>query len=430
MVASAGAAGRQAPVNDAGARPSHQVPDGFEEGHDPPSWSGPERPPSACLAPRVDPDPALDPTELDRMVFERGFPITEPGVTTFAYRGEADALHLVHYGIGLPEDLSFERLPGSDWWLLALALPEGTRLEYRLHIVEGDHDYDTEDPLNPIEARNPFGRNSVCRSHGYSVPPWARCDPEAGEGRQRSLTIPSAHLDRAVPVTLYLPARFSMRRAERYPLVVIHDGIDYLRYADAALVLDNLIHRGLAPELVVAFCQPGERLVEYADDERHARFVVEELIPYLERRLPVGGGRDDRCLGGASFGAVATLSTAARFPDTFARLVLHSGSFDSAGTDCAPRTQWMWEPVREFVSGFVAEPTSVADRIFMSCGVFESLICENRALRPILAGTDGDVVMVEAMDGHSWGCWRDNLGAGLAWVFADAAPGPGGRPHD
>ncbi len=211
-----------------------------------------------------------------------------------------------------------------------------------------------------------------------------------------------------------------MQRPDRYPLVVIHDGTDYLHYADATVVLDNLIHAGSAPEMVVAFCPPHERLTEYADDPRHARFVVDELVPHLEAHLPVGGGREQRCLGGASFGAVATLSTAVRFPDAFGRLILQSGSFDGAGTECMQRPQPMWAPVRDFVTGYVADPRKVADQIFMSCGIFESLICENRALQPVLSETNGEVVLVEARDGHSWGCWRDTLGAGLMWVFGDA----------
>ena len=377
------------------------------------------------LAERVDPDAALTATALDRMVFERGFPITAEGVTTFAYRGDVDAVHLIHFGIGLPDDLAFDRLPDSNWWLLALTLPTATRLEYRLHITDGEHRYDTEDPLNSFEARNPFGQNSVCRSFGYSVPPWALHDPEAEIGLQRSLTIPSGHLGRAIPVHLYLPADFSMEPEHRYPLLVMHDGTDYLHYADAATVLDNVIHRGLTPEFVVAFCDPHDRLLEYADHEHHALFVVEELVPYLESHLPLIGDREHRCLGGASFGAVATLSTAVRFPDTFGKLLLQSGSFDGAAPDGAKRTDELWRPVKEFVARYLDDPTRVADRIFMSCGLFEALIDDNRAVRPVLAGTDAQVLLAEMHDGHTWGCWRDTLGIGLPWLFADAF-----RPRD
>jgi enterochelin esterase family protein len=373
----------------------------------------------AVLAPRLDLDPALTPLVLDRLVFDRGFPLLAEGLTTFAYRGDVESVRLVHFGIGLPEDLHFERLGDSTWWMLALGLPEGTRLEYQLEICENGNHRVIEDPLNPYEARNPFGQNSVCRSHGYEVPPWALHDASAEPGSHRSLTIPSAALGRPVPVTVYLPASFTTEPEHRYPLMVLHDGTDYLHYAAASTVLDNLVHRGLVPELVVAFCDPHDRLVEYADDERHARFVAEELVPYLEAHVPLLDGRDARCLGGASFGAVAALSTAVRYPQTFGRLMLQSGSFAGVGVGCLERTDEIWAPVHDFVRRYLADPIAVADRVFMSCGVFEPLICENRALRLVLKETGMQVVTGEANDGHTWGCWRDMLGVALPWLFAD-----------
>ena len=112
------------------------------------------------LAARLAPDPALTPEALDQFVFDRGFPLTAAGVTTFAYRGAADSVRLVHFGIGLPEDLGFERLGGSNWWMLALSLPDGTRLEVvadrelrrtlreRWHELEG-----FVDPLSRLKPR-------------------------------------------------------------------------------------------------------------------------------------------------------------------------------------------------------------------------------------------------------------------------------------
>ncbi len=372
------------------------------------------------LVDRLPLDPALTPEVLDRLVFGRGFPLTSEERTTFAFRGDVDSVRLVHFGIGLPDDLAFERLGDSTWWLLALGFPEGTRLEYQLELVEHGEQRVIEDPLNPFEARNPFGQNSVCRSHGYVVPPWALHDPAAEAGSRRSLTIPSTALGHASFVTVYLPASFSMEPHHRYPLLVLHDGTDYLHYAAAATVLDNLIHRGLVPEFVVAFCDPQDRLTEYADDERHARFIAEELVPYLEAHLPLIGGRDARGLGGASFGAVATLSTAARYPDVFGRLLLQSGSFAGASDDCTEPPGDLWSPIYDFVTGFRNAPAMIADKVFMSCGLLEPMISENRAMQPMLKDTGMQVLLAEALDGHTWGCWRDLLGIGLPWLFADS----------
>jgi enterochelin esterase family protein len=56
----------------------------------------------------------------------------------------------------------------------------------------------------------------------------------------------------------------------------------------------------------------------------------------------------------------------------------------------------------------------------MSCGIFESLIYENRSLVPLLRGTGMKLRFVEARDGHNWENWRDRLREGLAFLF----PGP------
>lgn len=380
---------------------------------------------NAVLAPRLELDPELTALVLDRLVFDQGFPVTTSERTTFAYRGEAESVRLVHFGIGLPEDLSFERLGDTMWWVLPLDLPHGTRLEYQIEVNETHGSHTIRDPLNPHEYRNPFGANSVCRSYGYVVPPWALHDPEAEVGLRRSLTIPSEALGELIPVTLYLPSTFTQEPEHKFPLVIMHDGTDYLHYAEVSIVLDNLIHRGLVPELVVAFCDPGDRLVEYANHEPHARFIAEELVPYLEAHLPLIGTPDGRCLGGASFGAVATLSTAYRYPDTFGRLLLQSGSFAGASTERSEPDDPLWEPVTSFVAEFLANPKAVADKVFMSCGRLEPMIAENRVIGPVLKETGMQVVTGETLDGHTWGCWRDVLGVAFHWIFADLF-----RPRD
>jgi enterochelin esterase family protein len=72
------------------------------------------------------------------------------------------------------------------------------------------------------------------------------------------------------------------------------------------------------------------------------------------------------------------------------------------------------------MTAFRANPGALASRIFVSCGVYEGLIDENRALVSFLREHGSDVLFVEARDGHHWQNWRDQLRVGLTWVF----PGP------
>ena len=64
----------------------------------------------------------------------------------------------------------------------------------------------------------------------------------------------------------------------------MHDGEDYLRFAALKTVLDNLIHRLEVPPMIVALTHRADRLREYADVQRTRSFLVEELLPALEKR--------------------------------------------------------------------------------------------------------------------------------------------------
>lgn len=359
-----------------------------------------------------------EPTAIDRFLARHDVPIVEGARCTFLYRGEADQVSLVHRAVGLPEHIPLRRLYLTDLWYVVVELPEGSRFEYQLEVARGDQRERINDPLNPRLAHSPVGSSSVCYARGYEVPEWTRPDPESRPGSLVDLKVPSRALRRDCAVTLYLPAR--VLRTARYPLLVVHDGSDYLQYASAKTVLDNLIHRLDVAETIVAFVSPGDRLTEYANSAAHARYLTAELIPRLEAEFPLAAAPSGRCLMGASFGAVAALSTAFRYPQVYGSLLLQSGSFvfTDIGNDHGGGPAF--EPVVKFVNRYRAAPRRVADRVFVSCGVYEPLIIRNRSMVPTFEAAGMDVRYVEARDGHSWENWRDRLREGLSWIF----PGP------
>jgi enterochelin esterase family protein len=340
------------------------------------------------------------------------FPVLDGETCTFAFQGPAVHVRFVHFGVGLPDDLSFELLDEErGWWVLTLQLPHGTRLEYKLEVADSFGTRLVEDPLNWRAATHPFGANSVCEATGYTTPDFAIERDDVPRGSFHDVTFDSAALGRPTATTVYQSA--GAADGGRCPLVIVHDGPDYLRYAAASTVLDNLVHGAVLPPLVAAFVDAGDRLVEYADDPRHHEYLAGELLPRLEADLPAGGDPARRCLVGASFGAVASLSAAARHPELYGRLLLQSGSFAGAGTGCWPRPEGLWRPVKQFVHGFLDAPRWVAERVYVTCGVFESLICENRGLVPVLRDTGMDVEFVEQLGGHTWEAWRDGWGLAL-----------------
>jgi enterochelin esterase family protein len=190
-------------------------------------------------------------------------------------------------------------------------------------------------------------------------------------------------------------------------------------------VLDNLIHRYEIPPMLVALSQSPDRFADYTASADPARFVAEELMPALTAQLPAVDDPAERCLMGASLGAVASFWTAFKYPGTFGRLLLQSGSFRFNDTGYEEHHPALGSVV-EFVNAYRAAPIHVADRVFVSCGRYESLIADNRALQPHLAKSGMRVNYVESRDGHNWENWRDRLRVGLSWLF----PGPLGLVYE
>ncbi|MCG8460540.1 MAG: hypothetical protein MI919_30025, partial [Holophagales bacterium] len=355
-----------------------------------------------------------DVARIDGFLSEHSFPLVEGTSVTFVYRGEAEAVLLQHFIYGLETSQPFHRVDGTDFWYFVQELPLGSVLQYKLNVIQKDGGQWILDPRNALKALDPFGANSIVRTAGTERPDWTCENAETRPGDLVDVSPWSEAFQEERRVLLYLPARF--RRSRRYPLLVVHDGNDYLRYSGLKTVLDNLIHRQEVAPMLVALTNAGERLTEYPDNPAHSRFLTHELVPKLEQDWPLRPEPAYRGLMGASFGAVASLACAWRNPGFYGRLLLQSGSF--AFTDIGPNRRGpTFEPVVSFVNEFRQKPGRASEKVYMSCGIYESLIYENRSLVPLLQETGMQVRYVEARDGHNWENWRDRLREGLSWLF-------------
>ena len=237
------------------------------------------------------------------------------------------------------------------------------------------------------------------------------------KGRIEQIRVRSKSFGDQRNIDVYVPARFRTNR--RYPLLIAHDGADYLRYAALQTVLDNLIDRLEIPQMIVAMTQSPDRLKEYAANDRHAAFIADELLPALSRRYPLDDAAHSRGIMGASFGGVAALHAAWSRPGLFGSLLLQSGSFAFSDFGSHQRGP-VFDPVARFMNRFREDPRRASDKVYMSCGIYESLIYENRSLVPRLQSQGSTVRFEEVRDAHNWENWRDRMRNGLAWLF----PGP------
>lgn len=360
---------------------------------------------------------APDPAAIDAFVQEAIFPLVDGTDVTFVYRGKADEVYLRCWISGLDTAQPFQLLSDTDLWAVTIELPKGSRIEYKFEVIEGGKRHLILDPLNDVLARDPFGANSVCQGAGYKRPWWTLKRPDARVGSLDKLHINSEIFKEARDLYIYKPARYRGNR--RYPLLIVHDGIDYLKFADLKIVLDNLITSLEIPPLIAVMIQSPDRLLEYGAHDPHADFLANELLPYMNENYPLNDDPDHRAVMGASFGGVAALHAAWRYPGLYGRLLLQSGSYAFSDLGRHNRSP-VFDPVVRFMNEFRETPGVPSKRVYMSCGIYESLIYENRSLLPKLQAQGIDVRFEEARDAHNWENWRDRLRNGLSWVF----PGP------
>ena len=242
----------------------------------------------------------------------------------FVYRGEARRVELRGSMTGsAPGDPGhpMRRLQGTDLFYRSYRVPSETRWDYRF-VVDGRPQLD---PGNPSIApgRHGQGRVSVLRmpesrEPGHLAEPVGRL-----RGRVEQTVVESAALASRRRMAVYLPAGYASV-GDRYPLLVVADGLVALRAGRYANTLDNLVHDTLTP-IVAVFVEGRDRTeLHGAAAPRYARLLAEELLPLVESRYHAGGTPGMRALHGADFAAVAALYTALHFPGTYGRLALQS----------------------------------------------------------------------------------------------------------
>src|SRR5688500_3689129 len=147
---------------------------------------------------------------------------------------------------------------------------------------------------------------------------------------------------------IYVPAQYDGKSPAC--LMVFQDGGGYVSTNDNSQfrtpdVLDNLIHEGAMPVTVGLFINPGHRprpddnpqtrrannrSVEYDSlGDAYARFVIEEMIPEVERlaNVKITTNPDGRAICGSSSGGICAFTVAWERPDAFRKVVSHIGSF-------------------------------------------------------------------------------------------------------
>jgi predicted alpha/beta superfamily hydrolase len=253
---------------------------------------------------------------------------------------------------------------------------------------------------------------------------------------QRHRAFRSKILGNRRDVLVYLPRGYRRFSRTDYPVLYLHDGQNVFDVATSFASVEwgvdetaeRLIRAKLIePLIIVAVANTGEeRVHEYAPTpgvieakgrrkkrsrglaRLYARFLIEELKPFIDKRYRTKTHAEFTGLGGSSLGALATLAIGLWFPNVFTRLIAMS-----------PSVWWDNQAIVEMVRRL---PNKLPLRIWLDTGTREEGWQRARALRDALIakgwpiGRDFQYIEVEDAD-HSEGAWSQRVEPALRFLF-------------
>jgi enterochelin esterase-like enzyme len=262
------------------------------------------------------------------------------------------------------------------------------------------------DPEREERAENPwYPEVTAVRGPAHAHHPLADPPVAAQPGETSRHRVPSKAWGGHRRVVVYTPAGVS----GPLPLVLFHDGVAALRVARTPDVYEALRAQGLVDDAVLAFTEPDEREREYAFEARHTRFVLDELLPFLRERHPVG---EEVAVAGVSLGGLAAALVALEGDGAVRSVFTQSGAFLGSPED--PRFHGV---THAWLPGELERRDLRALRWASDVGTIEWLTDVNREVHRVLEAGALAHAYAERSAGHNWRSWRDGLPAGLRFVL-------------
>lgn len=229
-----------------------------------------------------------------------------------------------------------KRVAGSNYWYRLETLRLGTTHTYTY-----------------AAAGKPIGTYDVAGYNPDSYPM-----PGVPRGTLSKMMTASSRIYPGMTANYWVYVNPGADLARGAPLMVWQDGETIVGDQDLLrlrlqIVSDNLVHKGLIPPMVHVLIQPGSggeasgtrmRSIQYDTvSDRYGRYLLEEILPEVEKQWKLRKDPYARALAGASSGAIAAFNVAWYHPAQFSRVLSHIGSYSGI----------QWRPEEHLDGGYI-----------------------------------------------------------------------------
>ncbi|MFB3111565.1 MAG: alpha/beta hydrolase-fold protein [Gemmatimonadales bacterium] len=280
------------------------------------------------------------------------FPVVEgDGLVHFVYHGPVDDIALLGSMTDWEASDPMERISGTDFYYKSYALEPGGRWEYLFNL---NFDKYVTDPLNPRRSPGDWQEVSEVATPGW-VEPRHLDEPVGARGSTESFRFESEILANEREVKVYLPSAYSTGR-QRYPLLVVNNGVRVLELIKMDHSLDNLIGKSVAPLIVAFVGTPAEAHESWQEGGppsykeygglhtgMHARMLAEELVPRLDHTYRTLHQPEAKAVMGIGSAGLTALYAALHHSTVFGKVAVQSlrpGPTPLQSSSFRPRPFW------------------------------------------------------------------------------------------
>jgi predicted alpha/beta superfamily hydrolase len=231
-------------------------------------------------------------------------------------------------------------------------------------------------------------------------------------------------------LVIYLPPGYNEQPQRHFPVLYLHDGQNLFDAATAfggvdwhvGQTADDCIYRGIVePLIIVGIYNAGkQRLREYTPTRmprlgggsatRYAKFLTQELQPFMQQNYRILGGVENTGMGGSSLGGLVSLFVGLRMPEVFGRIAALS-----------PSVWWNQRVILRFAD---AAPVHPRPRIWLDIGTREGsrTIDDVERFRDVLLHKGWQWqqdLHYERVNGgeHNEAAWAQRVGPFLQFLF-------------
>ncbi len=154
----------------------------------------------------------------------------------------------------------------------------------------------------------------------------------AATGRVECNSLSSKFVGRAVPYCIMLPPAFDADKTRHFPILYLLHGLgdneQFFIHSGEWNLVEDMREKGELKDFLIATPDGGRSFYINAKDgkERYEDFLVQEFLPFVEKRYRALPGRANRAISGISMGGYGALHLAFRHPQLFSAVSAHSAA--------------------------------------------------------------------------------------------------------